>query len=105
MNTRPFTHNGITYDPPGWLPNRANFRFIALLQSGKEQRCIVVRTWQGMHKVRGVKYGEIKGWRYITTGERSRLSVPMSARSKAGQRRSARAGETAAQTITGVDQG
>jgi hypothetical protein len=49
--------------PLSWLPNKAGYKFRAVLKDGCKQVCVVQRCKEtGLHYVRGVKYNLIKAW-------------------------------------------
>lgn len=52
--------------PLSWLPNRAGFQFVGILQNGKTVVCHIAKQENGLHKIAGgATYSELKAWRNI----------------------------------------
>lgn len=48
--------------PLAWLPNTHGYRFVAVMTDGTRIKCRVVRGEDGVHRVEGAKFEDMKGW-------------------------------------------
>lgn len=48
--------------PLAWLPNTNGYRFTGILKDGSKVPCKVVRGPDGIHRVQGAAFEDLKGW-------------------------------------------